>query len=429
MKTLFVTTPYLIAVIIGLVFTAESRAQDAKILKEAANGITVDISRVYYDPDPTVIQEKLEVLEFKGGFNSFEGGRNYAKAFGKEAFEEAVKDAEVSMQQALGLNKDEALEVLRESNHLGVLKEFNVGFYRFLEGIAEETRLPVEDIVLALNDGIYFAVGVSGTRDKVLEKLGFIRKGCTVAGFDNGILGQNNDNPTKYSGKTVLVKSTDEKIMLLTMGSPLVMLMGMSENLAITVNTLDAFFLGHSIRDGGIPDAAFVMNALMSYKSVDEVAENYKDAKMTVALAVTFADRDGGLLTIEYNAKQFIGNILIRPRSGEHYIAHTNHPRFTEQYLADTWFGGDRGQADRMLARTFWRQQFAETFLATSASKKAEELQQLFRTYPVLFAGADGLDFRTTVSVIWDIRKQAAYVSPDRPDITDYHRITWENDR
>jgi hypothetical protein len=31
------------------------------------------------------------------------------------------------------------------------------------------------------------------------------------------ILGQNNDNPVKYSGKTVFVKSTDDKIMLLTM--------------------------------------------------------------------------------------------------------------------------------------------------------------------------------------------------------------------
>lgn len=425
MKTKYIATSCLIAVIISSVFSAESRAEDANIFKEAGNGIKVDISRPYYDPDPTVIQEKLKVLEFKGGFNSFEGGRNYAKAFGNEAFEEAGKDAEESMKQALGLNKDEALEILHESNHLGVLKEFNGGFYRFLEGIAAETKLPVEDIVLALNDGIFFAVGVNAHRDKVLEKLGFIRKGCTVAGFDNGVLGQNNDNPTKYTGKTVLVKSTDDKIMLLTIGSPLVMLMGMSERLAVAVNTIDAFFSGHSIREGGLPDAALVMNALMSYKSVDEVAENYKDTKMTVALALTFADRDGGLLTIEYNAKQFIGNILIRPRSGEDYIVHTNHPRFTEQYLAETWFGGDRGKADRMLARTFWRQQFAETFLAASASKKAEELQQLFRTYPVLFAGADGLDFRTTVSVIWDIRKQTAYVAPDRPDITDYHRITW----
>jgi hypothetical protein len=310
-----------------------------------------------------------------------------------------------------------------------VLKKFNGGFYRFLEGIASESKHPVEDIVLALNDGIFFAVGVQGTRDKVLEKLGFIRKGCTVAGFDNGILGQNNDNPVKYSGKTILVKSADDKIMLLTMGSPLVMLMGMSENLAVVVNTVDAFFSGHSLRDGGLPDAALVINALLRYKSVDEVVANYTDAKENVAIAQTYADKDGGLATIEFNAKQFTGNIVFRPKSGEHFIAHTNHPKLQEQYLIDTWFDGDKGKANRMLARTIWRLEYAENFLATSADRKPEELKTLFRSHPVLFASSDGLDFRSTVSVIWDIPNQTAYIAPDRPDLVEYQQVTWSGNR
>jgi hypothetical protein len=252
-----------------------------------------------------------------------------------------------------------------------------------------------------------------------------IRKGCTVAGFDNGILGQNNDNPVKYSGHNVLVKSTDDKIMLLTMGSPLVMLMGMSENLAVCVNTVDAFFFGHPLRDGGLPDAALVMNALLHFKSVDEVVANYKDVKENVAIAQTFADKDGGLATIEFNAKQFIGNIVFRPKSGEHFMAHTNHPKFQEQYLVDTWFEGDKGKANRMLARTIWRLENAENFLATSADKKPEELKTLFRSHPVLFASSDGLDFRTTASVIWDIPKQTAHIAPDRPDLVEYQRVTW----
>ena len=410
----------------GLV-TEESAAEDGKMLKKAGNGVEVDISRPYYDSDPTVIQEKLKIVVFKGGFGTFEGGQNYAKAFGAEAFAHAVKDAEASMKGSLGLDKAEALEILRESNHLDVLKTFNGDFYRFLEGIAAQSKIPVEDIVLALNDGIFFAVGVQGTRDTVLKKLGLFRKGCTVAGFDNGILGQNNDNPVKYSGKTVLVKSTDDKIMLLTMGSPLVMLMGMSENLAVVVNTVDAFFFGHSIREGGLPDAALVMNALLHYKSVDEVVANYKDVKENVAIAQTFADKQGGLATIEFNAKQFVGNIVFRPKSGEHYIAHTNHPKFQEQYLIDTWFDGDKGKANRMLARTIWRLENAEHFLMTSADKKPEELKTLFKSHPVLFAASDGLDFRTTTSVIWDIRKQTAYIAPDRPDLVEYQRVTWSD--
>lgn len=405
--------------------TSPENAEPTKNLKEAGNGVEVDISRPYYDADPTVIQGKLRIIEFAGGFGTFEGGRNYAKAFGAEAFARGVEVSEKSMVEALGLGKAESLEILRESGHLEVLQGFSGDFYSFIEGIAAETRIPVEDLALALNDGIFFAVGVHAVRDRVLEKLGFIQKGCTVAGFDNGILGQNNDNPVKYSGESVLVKSIDDKIMLQTMGSPLVMLMGMSEHLAVCVNTIDAFFAGHSLRDGGVPDAALVMNALLRYKTVDEVAEDYRDAKMNAALAATFADKDGGLATIEFNARQFIGNIVIRPRDGEHYIAHANHPRFSEQYLVDTWFGGDEGKADRMLASTFWRQGLAETFLATSVNRKPEELQQLFRTYPVLFAGSDGLDFRTTVSVVWDIGAQAAYISPDRPDITEYQRISW----
>ena len=215
--------------------------------------------------------------------------------------------------------------------------------------------------------------------------------------------------------------------MLLTMGSPLVMLMGMSENLAVCVNTVDAFFSGHSIRDGGLPDAALVMNALLRFKSVDEVVANYHDAKENVAIAQTFADKNGGLATIELSAKQFIGNIVIRPKSDEHHIAHTNHPKFKEQYLVDTWFEGDKGKANRMLARTIWRLEYTENFLATSANKKAEELKTLFRSHPVLFASSERLDFRSTVSVIWDIPKQTAYVAPDRPDLVKCQRVTWSD--
>jgi hypothetical protein len=424
-RPLSIVACLIVSLIIAPIATIAIAAENTGSLKKAGNGVQVDISRPYYDPDPTVIQDKTIVLEFKGGFGTFEGGRNYVKTFGKAAFVHAAEDAEESMKQALGLDKAEALEILRGSNHLDVLKQFNAGFYRFLEGIASETEIPMEDIVIALNDGVYFAVGINAVRDKVLKKLGFIEHGCTVAGFDNGILGQNNDNPVKYSGKTTLVKSVDDKIMILTIGTPLVMLMGMSENLAVVANTIDAFFAGHSIRDGGVPDAAIVMNALLSYETVDEVMAKNRDAKMNVALSVTFADKTGGLGTIEFNAKQFIGNIIIRPSNGEHYIAHTNHPRFTEEYLVRTWFAGDEGKANQLLANTIWRQRFAEQFLAASAGKKVEDVQQLFKTYPVLIPGSGGDDFRTTVSVIWDINAQMAIIAPDRPDITEYESFGW----
>lgn len=407
-------------------FDSTSDAQET-IIKKAANGVEVDISRPYYDADPTVIQEELIVLEFQGGFDTFEGGVNYAKVFGKEKFIHAVKDAEVSMSQSLGLNKEEALEILQKSNHLQNLKALNGGLYRFLEGVSKETGMTMEDLAFALNDGVYFAIGVHETRDKVLEKLGIIRRGCTVAGFDNGVLGQNNDNPVKYSGEVTLVKSTDDKIMIIAMGSPFVWLMGMSENLAVVVNTIDAFFAGHDLREGGIPDAALILNALLSFKSVDEVVTEYRDAKMAVALAVTFADKNGGLGTIEFNAKQFTSNIIVRPRENEHFIAHANHPRFSERYWIDTWFGGDKGKANRMLAKTIWRQEFAEDFLSVASEKQPQELMTLFRTYPVLYAGSGGLDFRTTVSVIWDIPNQTAYIAPDRPDLVKFQRVTWSD--
>lgn len=395
------------------------------VVKTAANGVSVDIGRPYYDPDPTVIQDELTVLEFEGGFGTFTGGQNYARTFGQQAFARAVAESEDSLRTALGLSRDEAMEILRESEHLDVLARFNAGFFQFIEGLAAETSIPVEDLVIALNDGVFFAIGVHDVRDELLAKLGFSSRGCTVAAFDNGTLGQNNDNPVKYSGASVLVKSLDDKVMLLTIGSPLVMLMGMSEHVAVCANTLDAFFAGHSLRDEGLPDAALLMHALLSCRSVDGVVAQLRDAKMNVALALTFADKAGGLATIEFNAKQFIGNIIIRPAAGEHHIAHTNHPRFSEEYLTSTWFDGDRGKADQMTARTFWRQEFAENFLATSVDRTVEELQQLFSVYPTLYAGSDGLDFRTTVSVIWSITEQAAFVAPDRPDITTYQRIDW----
>ncbi len=41
-------------------------------MSKAGNGVEVDISRPFYDADPTIIQEKLKVLEFEGGFGTFE---------------------------------------------------------------------------------------------------------------------------------------------------------------------------------------------------------------------------------------------------------------------------------------------------------------------------------------------------------------------
>jgi hypothetical protein len=46
-------------------------------------------------------------------------------------------------------------------------------------------------------------------------------------------------------------------------------------------------------------------------------------------------------------------------------------------------------------------------------------------SYPVLVPGSDGHNFRTATSVIWSLGEQAAYIAPDRPDLTDYIRIAW----
>jgi len=393
-------------------------------LKKASNGVSVDISRPYYDSDKTVIQDKLKTIEFKGGFGTSEGGKNYARAFGKEAFDHAVASALASMEQVFGLNPEQGIQALREGGQEGNMRQLNPGLFEFLKGVSDETGISIDELVVALNDGVFFAVGVHKFRDQGLKELGFGEKGCTVAGFDNGILGQNNDNPVKYSGDNTLVKSVDDDIMLLTMGSPFVWLMGMSNELAVVVNTVDAFYQGNAIDQGGLPDGFLIVNALLSFKTVDEVVDQYKEARMDVALAVTFADKGGGLATIEFSSDSLTGNIVIEPKHDQHYIAHTNHPRFSEEYLIETLFKGDEGRANAMFANTFWRLEYADTFLDASASRKeVEVLQHLFRQHPVLFPAADDLDFRTTTSVVWDINEGCGYISPDRPDITEYERV------
>lgn len=86
-------------------------------LKLAANGVRVDIDRPYYDADRTVIQDELPVVEFEGGFGTFEGGQAYVRACGVEAFERAVESVEAALSAGLGLGKDEALRILDESDH------------------------------------------------------------------------------------------------------------------------------------------------------------------------------------------------------------------------------------------------------------------------------------------------------------------------
>ena len=129
--------------------------------REASNRVKVDIGRPYYDPDDTVIQKKLKVIEFRGGFGTYEGGLNYANAFGREAFAHAVADAAESLDQVFGLTKDEGLRIIRESGQLENLKAFNEGLFRFLEGVSDSVRVSVAELVLALNDGLMFAIGVS----------------------------------------------------------------------------------------------------------------------------------------------------------------------------------------------------------------------------------------------------------------------------
>lgn len=145
---------------------------------------------------------------------------------------------------------------------------------------------------------------------------------------------------------------------------------------------------------------------------------------MNAALSVTFADKKGGLVTIEFNADQFVGNIILRPKENENFIVHTNHPKYSEKYLIETWFNGDKGKANRMVSNTFWRQELAEDWLSASADKSVYEIQKLFRTYPILYTGSGNHDFRTSVSVVWNIREGAAYIAPDRPDLVEYERVT-----
>jgi len=78
---------------------------DDSNFRTTGNGVAVDIGRPYYAPDNTVIQKDLNVLEFQGGFGTYQCGKNYAKPFGNKAFSQAVDDTEKSLKQALGCRR------------------------------------------------------------------------------------------------------------------------------------------------------------------------------------------------------------------------------------------------------------------------------------------------------------------------------------
>ena len=119
-------------------------------LRTAGNGVTVDIGRPSYDPDNTIIHDKLKIIEFAGGFSTSQGGENYAKAFGVDTFTRAVDDAVESIEQSFGLSKEQGLKIIDEVGQLDTLRTFNNGLFEFLQGIAAQTGIPVEEIVLAL---------------------------------------------------------------------------------------------------------------------------------------------------------------------------------------------------------------------------------------------------------------------------------------
>jgi hypothetical protein len=113
-------------------------------------------------------------------------------------------------------------------------------------------------------------------------------KGCTVVGFNNGILGQTMDLGIDMIGETVVWNSPE---LIVNAVSPFYTGMAMSRNMASNNNTIDAF--STLALEKGAPQSVVYLAAIMNTDNIDDAAELLSKYRTNASGAATLADKDG----------------------------------------------------------------------------------------------------------------------------------------
>ena len=387
------------------------------------NGVEVALKGTYTKPNDVIIQAKLPIIEFDG--LTVRGGeqivKGYDRAFGKGYIAKFITNHISNAER--NFSQEQLATALKTTQ--AFIKDFPE-IEAFYQGFAKASGTSFNDVLLASwsEDGnfAHHMLEVKETLfgDKDLSRLTELegpQKGCTVVGFDNGILGQTMDLNIGMLGETVVWKSNE---LIVNAVSPFYSGMAMSSNLASNNNTIDPF--STQALDNGAPQSLVYLAALMNSSNVDDAAKLMSKYRTNASGAATLADKNGGLASFEFHADGFK-----RIDATDNYIVHTNHPIGQEQQLADTITNGDLHAFNRLAAQTVGRYEFADSFMKWDIERTAGSIQSLFKSRPVLLPPTETNSFITGTANVSDINAGCMYATPCLADLTECVKLCFDN--
>lgn len=398
-------------------------ADEEREFVTSLNGIKVELKGTLFEPNDIVIQSELPIIEFEG--LTVRGGEQIAKGY-NEAFGDGylLDFINSHIETARKYYTSDQLAAALDSTK-NFVKDFPE-IQAFYQGVSNATGATLDEVLLASwsEDG-NFGHHMLEVKEALFggEKIPLFfedkrpNKGCTVVGFNNGILGQTMDLDVDMVGETVVWKSPQ---LIVNAVSPFYTGMAMSRNMASNNNTIDVF--STLALENGAPQSVVYLAAIMNADNVDDAARLLSKYRTNASGAATLADKDGGLATFEYYAD---GVRRIDPEFG--FIVHTNHPIGKEQELADTLTKGNLDAFNQIAAQTLGRFDAAESFMRWDIERTAMSIQFLFKSRPILMPVTRTNSFITGTANVSDINAGCMYATPYRPDLTDFVKVCFDS--
>lgn len=412
----------LLAFILTAIICTPISADDEQAFVTSLNGVQVELKGTFSEPNNIIVQSELPIFKFEG--LTVHGGEqivaSYDKTFGDGYIRDYIK-RHIETSSKYYTDQQLAAALKSTKNFVRDFPEFEA----FYQGFSNASGATLDEVLLASwsEDGnfgyhmIEVKEALFGDKKVPLffeEKQP--NKGCTVVGFNNGILGQTMDLGIDMIGETVVWNSPE---LIVNAVSPFYTGMAMSRNMASNNNTIDAF--STLALEKGAPQSVVYLAAIMNTDNIDDAAELLSKYRTNASGAATLADKDGGLATFEYYAD---GVKRIDAEFG--YIVHTNHPLGQEQQLADTLTDGNLDAFNQIAAQTLGRYDVADSFMRWDIERTAGSIQLLFKSRPIVLPPTKTNSFITGTANVSDINAGCMYATPYRPDLTDFVKICFD---
>ncbi|SON52061.1 hypothetical protein [Vibrio tapetis] len=383
------------------------------------NGVTIDLKGSFYEPNESqMLQETTPILEFDG--LSQRGGEQIVAGY-KKAFNEDVMLITITEKLASIEAEYDDVGKAQIISTMGTLKSEFPELLEFYAGIGHATGHSLEQVYMAAwaSDGLFakWANAVAQDGLDALKSATDEMKGCTAIGWNNGVLGQNQDMPISLAGKGVIWKSDT---LIVHAAEPFFNSMAMGRKVSTVLNTVDLFTKG--ALEQGVPVSGLSMAMVAKFDNAMQAKETLDSIEVNAAYSTHYSDLKGNIVTVE---NQLGTNVTI-DGSRKGYVTHSNHPLGQEQALVDYYANGETQLFDYAIKTTLWRNEVAETHAKYSPTRDVMALKEVFSQKPLVKAPYEGNGFVTTNSVIHDLNEGCSYGTTWLPTMQEYTKVCFD---